>query len=137
MREIQVRVFDDLDYSREGLKNEASATITVGLNGTWRELDVTEANEKMIRDLLHPVLSAGHEPDSPVPVQARQVHDSQRMAFLKNLREWVRAQGLRNPENTGWAYQTGASLSYYYSRDLLDKYQAYLAAGHDKGGKDK
>ena len=37
MREISVRIFDDLDYARDRSRNEAAVTVTIGLDGVWRE----------------------------------------------------------------------------------------------------
>jgi hypothetical protein len=127
MKEIAVRIFDDLDYHESQVRHEACATLTIGLNGAWRELDLTEVNEKKVRDTLEPLMAAGREPEKPpVPPEAVKRTDPVRAEYMRKLREWVRAAGLRNKEGTGWAYQTGESLSYYYSRELLDRYQAHL-----------
>lgn len=131
MREIQVRVFDDLDFTRDGVRNDASVTLTVGLDGTWRELDLTEANEKYLRDTLGELMKAGREPDEKptAPAKKRTVFgpDPETVAFNERLRAWVRENGLKNSSGSGWAYQTNESKADYIGEPLLRKYRAYLS----------
>lgn len=144
MREISVRIFDDLDFTREGLRNEAVVTLTVGLDGFWRELDLTEANEKMVRDTLDKLMCAGREPkESPLtPAKARGKGpgpNPEKAAFNERLRAWCRQNGVRNASGTGWAYQTNKSGQDYIGEPLIRKYRAYLdeqaGAGPQDSGK--
>lgn len=129
MREISVRVFDDLDFTRSGERNEAAITVSVGLNGVWRELDLTKVNEEIIRGALDEWMTAGHEPDvEPRPPVKRFGPNPDTVAFNERLRKWVRDNGMRNSSGTGWAYQTNDSLSDYIGKPLVRKYQAYLEA---------
>lgn len=129
MKEISVRVFDDLDYARDGLRNEAVTTITVGLDGTWRELDLTRDNEKSVRAVLEELLNAGRERGEAPVLPAKRIYHAprpERANFFKGLREWCQQTGRRNAADTGWAYQTSISLQYYYGKEVVEQYQAYL-----------
>jgi hypothetical protein len=128
MREISVRVFDDLDYYDNKVRNEASVTLTVGLNGVWRQLDVTEANEKLVRDTLDRLMTAGSEPDEPPAPPTARGPNPEKIAYNERLRAWVRQEGLKNSSGTGWAYQTNTSQADYIGQPLIRKYEAHLAA---------
>jgi Lsr2 protein len=140
MREISVRIFDDLDFTGDGKRNEAAVLVTVGLNGTWRELDLTEANEKYVLDILERLMAAGREPDEP-PKLPEKKHggvnkfnvDPEKLAFNERVRAWCRETGLKNSTGSGWAYQTNKTLQDYIGEPLLRKYQAYLAGQEKKG----
>ena len=129
MREISVRIFDDLDFYEDGSRHEACVTVTVGLNGTWRELDLTEVNEKEVRDTLERLMAAGHKPDeTPVPPSAAKGSiNPEVIARNEAIRAWCRATGLMNSSGSGYAYQTNASLSDYIGKPLIRKYEAHLA----------
>lgn len=128
MREITVKVFDDLDFHEDGTRNEACVTVTVGLNGVWRELDLTEANEKEVRDTLDRLMAAGHEPDeTPAPPSGRAI-DPAVVARNEAIRAWCRREGLMNSSGTGYAYQTNTSLADYIGKPLIRRYEAHLRA---------
>ncbi len=135
MREISVRVSDDLDFARDGVRHEAAVTLSVGLNGRWAELDLTRENEKLVIDMLDELMTAGHEPDlPPVPAEKRNRFgpNPEKTAFNERLRAWVRATGLKNSSGTGWAYQTNTSQQDYIGQPLVRKYQAFLEETESK-----
>lgn len=137
MREISVRIFDDLDFKENGTRNEACVTLNIGLNGVWRELDVTAENEKEIRDTLDRLMSAGREPEvAPEPPSARSKFgpNPAKAAYNERLREWVRETGLKNSSGSGWAYQTNVSLADYIGEPLIRKYEAHLKAQKEAKG---
>ena len=80
MQEVvtQVKVWDDLAYSRDKSKEEASHTVTVGLNGTWRELDLTRDNEKSVRAVLEELLNAGRERGEAPVLPAKRIFHAPR-----------------------------------------------------------
>jgi hypothetical protein len=128
VKEIAVKIFDDLDFHESGARHEACVTLSIGLNGTWRELDLTEANEKEVRDTLDRLMAAGHEPDRvPVPAAVRHGHNPAVSARNEKIRAWCRETGLMNSTGTGYAFQTNSSQMDYIGRPLIRKYEAYLA----------
>lgn len=129
MKEISVRVFDDLDFHEEGLRNDACVTVVIGLDGAWRELDLTEVNEKEVRDTLERLMAAGHEPDQAPrpPVAPRVSVNPEVVARNEAIRAWCRSTGLMNSSGTGYAYQTNTSQADYIGRPLVRRYEAYLA----------
>lgn len=131
MKEISVRAFDDLDFHECGLRNEACVTLAVGLNGTWRELDLTEGNEKLVRNALERFMAAGSEPaETPQPVKPL----AQAAARNERIRAWCRETGRRNSSGTGWAYQTNTSQADYFGLPLIREYEAYLTAQKEGKG---
>ena len=54
MREVKVlvKLYDDLDLALDGTKTVAEHTVTVGLNGVWRELDLSEARHAELAERI-------------------------------------------------------------------------------------
>jgi hypothetical protein len=130
MKEISVRVFDDLDYATTGARHEASATVSVGLDGVWRELDLTEGNEKYVREMLGQWMAAGSEPaEPPAPpgTKSRFGPNPEKAAYNERLRQWVRENGLKNSSGSGWAYETNTTQQDYIGEPLKRKYEQHLA----------
>ncbi len=69
MREVSIRIYDDLDYARDKTRNEATVSVLVGLDGMWAELDLGEANMEKVRQTLQRWMSAGHSPETPPPAR--------------------------------------------------------------------
>ena len=129
MREITVKIFDDLDYFDCGARNEADGgRLTIGLDGQWRELELTENNVKLVRETMDRLMTAGHKPDdTPASPRREYTHpDPERVAFFKGLRDWCKETHRRNTADTGWAFQTNDSLKHYYSEPLKAAYRAHL-----------
>ena len=127
MKEISVRVWDDLDYQEDGTRNEACETVMVGLNGRWRELDLTEENGKEVRGTLERLMAAGSEPEFPVAPPSPASETAEVIERNRAIRAWCREQGLMNSSGSGYAYQTNGSLKDYIGKPLLRRYEAYLA----------
>jgi len=122
MREIvtQIRIYDDLDHARDKSKNEAAHTVTVGLNGVWRELDLSEDHHKELIALLQPYQDAGHVPaEAPKPNDPlRGKRSSPEFAYMQGMREFAKANNLRYVTSTG---------KFYYSTSLRKAYAEHLA----------
>lgn len=89
-RTVEVRLWDDLSDPRTV---EATTTLTVGLNGEWKELDLTSENEKMLRDIIQPYMDAGHEPGE-APVAPRKVTPREKsITWWAGLRAYARERG--------------------------------------------
>jgi hypothetical protein len=142
MKEITVKAYDDLDFNRDNVRNEAAVTLIIGLNGSWRELDLTEHNEKLVRDILDELMAAGREPGEEVKVPSVKHKktgppDPAKIAFNEELREWCRENKIMNSSGTGYAYQTNNSLQDYIGQPLLRRYQAYLAGQAGAGNREE
>lgn len=119
MREISVKVWDDLDYAGEGLKNEAAITVTVGLNGVWRELDLSQANHDSVQQMLKRWMDAGHPPETEPRAGDPKRRDkaAPEFAYGRGLREFAEKHGYRYRTETG---------KYYYSVALKRAYAEHL-----------
>ena len=67
MREVSIRIYDDLDYARDKTRSEATTSVVIGLDGIWAELDLGEVNSENVRQTLQQWMSAGHPPESSPP----------------------------------------------------------------------
>lgn len=95
-RTVEVKLWDDL--ADEPRTIEATHTILVGLDGLWKELDLTEANHKEVHGQLAYLMERGHDP-AQVPNGNGKVHApvaSNREAVIKyraDLRQFARDNG--------------------------------------------
>lgn len=67
MREVSVKIYDDLDYARDRAKHEAAVSVTIGLDGVWAELDLSEVNSEQVRHTIGEWMAAGHAPEGAPP----------------------------------------------------------------------
>jgi hypothetical protein len=131
-----INFYDDLDLHLRGEKNPANGTVQVGLDGKTVELDVSSEHYKEISEFIAPLLAAGRKVvtvrDKQGKGKGSQEDPGGRKAaidYRKKLREWVRANDLKNHAGNGWAYETDTGTgSTYYPVWLIEKYDAYLAA---------
>ncbi len=126
MRRVKIELWDDLHWAEDKRLTAAALTITVGLNGAWAELDVSEANHTLIRNVLDPWMKAGHEPDSqpaPPPRKTGRPPGTHReipresLEWGRTIREFARKQDIPYQTRTG---------KYYYSVRLRKAYEEYL-----------
>jgi hypothetical protein len=123
MREVEIKLYDDLDYAESGRKTEAAVTVTVGLDGTWRQLDLSQEHGEQLAKLLQPYLNAGHPPDSPpeprrnsgTPKGGKISRES--LEWGKAIREFAKANGYSYTTTTG---------KLYYSVKLREAYARHL-----------
>jgi hypothetical protein len=131
VREVEVKLYDDLDYAESGRRTEAAVTVTVGLNGTWRELDLSEEHGEQLAKLLQPYLQAGHPPDSPPEPHGRKGQGKGRKISRESL-EW--GKGIRAfAKQNGYSYTTSTG-KLYYSALLRDAYARHL---ENAGGREE
>lgn len=142
MKELQLVLSDDLTYATTGERVPADESVTISLDGRTRELDLTAAHAKELRDILDPYMKAGHVPGnepnltSPEGKRIKKPTPSliEARAEQKKIRDWADSMGLKSPDGKRPIYRT-ESGGYYYSYKLLKEYEAYLqrAAGGDRG----
>lgn len=139
MKEMQIVVSDDITFAKTGRRVPADETVVLSLDGTERELDLTEEHAKELREFLEPWLAVGHEREpqpQPQRPHAKRAHPGlktgrERMA---NLRKWVdenHIRGLSGPDRPAYLTTTGK----HYAPDWLLK--AYANAMAERGEHDE
>lgn len=59
MKRVKVEAFDDLDWTEKRVETVASNTATVGWEGRWVELDLTEAHAVEVASFMSRLMAAG------------------------------------------------------------------------------
>lgn len=125
MKEITVVSWDDLHMSEDGSKVEASQTLTLELDGSRVELDLTDDHAQELRLSVQRWLKAGNKDDvapgfAPGPGQAR---SKQGQAYYQGLRDFAAIRpglGLREIS------KADGSRSYFYPVRLRRAYAQHL-----------
>lgn len=121
MREVSIKVYDDLDFRRDGTKNEAAVTVTLGFQGKWVELDLSERNNEELHRAMGVFMDAGHPPEhdqAPAPPKGTISRKSPEFEYGKALRAFAKEQDIPYRTKTG---------KYYYSRKLTGAFEKHLA----------
>jgi len=111
MREVSIRVLDDLDKT-----TEAAETLPLGLRGQWYELDLGAENLRRLEEFLGPYLKAGRrigEPLHTAPVRGGS-YPAQRQ-LKAEMRAWGKDNGWPDLEPGG-----------YIPKPLREAYQRHL-----------
>lgn len=127
MRELQLILSDDLTYAQTGERVQADETVVIALDSVTRELDLTAANAKKLRELMRPYLEAGHAPGQQSATSEEKSRDSRLVtarARQKAMREFADALGLRSDDGERPVYITPGG-AYYYSNKLKQMYEAH------------
>lgn len=117
MREVSIKIYDDLDWARDKTRHEAAVSVLIGLDGTWAELDLTGTNNEVIRSMLEQWMSAGHPPDDTPPHRPGRRPGPQgkippeSMEYGRAIRAFAAARGFSTATANG-------SGKRYYSRAL-------------------
>jgi hypothetical protein len=65
MKEVVTRAYDDLHYREDGSKIAADQEdFTVGIQGVWFSLDLTDQHVKEIETFFDRLMEAGHKLDA-------------------------------------------------------------------------
>lgn len=126
MKQVEVACYDDLDWTEKEAKTPATHTLYVGLDGQWRELDLTEAHTIELAEFLARYMKAGHKPEAPPKPPKPQggsshYRTSRAEAIERNkaMAAFAEARGLKyNPATK----TTGA----YFPKDTRLAYEAHL-----------
>lgn len=123
-RIVNVTTLDDLCL-QDAREVEADQTVTVGLNGRWWAVDLTDENYYLLSALLMPYITAGRKPGNAT-VKARKApggggnkgkkYDTRPRSYYAELRAWVLA-------DTGSAYDT---LRTSVKKELKARYDNHL-----------
>jgi hypothetical protein len=142
-----VQMWDDFALA-EGRKEHADVTVKLGLNGKWREVDLTNENAKKLLDIWERMCQVGRIPDQEVldapvehvhghkpelPVSAvgpdgKAPHNGSRARrdYLAKVREFADLHGfnyrVKNPGIRGGDVERSHN-QYTYSKPLLAAYE--------------
>lgn len=131
MHEITVKIWDDLDFARDGTRTEAFASLTIGLNGKWVQLDLAEPNHTLVLGTLEKWMAAGHQPETDPVARPRGMPGraagykipKEALQRGKDMRAFAEAHKIPYVTKTG---------KYYYSTRLVTEFDKHRA----KEGKD-
>lgn len=147
MREIVWQVWDDLDNA-SGRRTRAQATVKVGFEGKWWELDLGAVNLMRLQEDLRPYIEAGRpvkgdvspprhpvaiENGKPGPQHGLRLREWEKgRDYGKALREFARENGYSIHVGTCTCASCRPDLEehgepkLYYSRELRDAYAASI-----------
>jgi Lsr2 len=143
VKEVIIQSWDDYDLLHDGRKVHAENTVRIGIDGKWRELDLSDANVAKLRGMFDPWWLCGRTPDKevrearngtwrpdredadiePAPGVGKR-GSPERRAYLAGLREWADANGHNYTSKA--TVPGGAHGSFYYPRKLVTAYNEYL-----------
>jgi hypothetical protein len=148
MKEVIITEWDDYDLLHDGRKVHAPNTVLIGIDGKWREMDLSDENLARLHDNLDPWWLCGRTPEKEVgkgaldrggmrssampavgangtePAAGEGKRGSpERRAYLAGLRKWATARGLNY---TTKPTDGNSHASYYYPKSLIDAYNEYL-----------
>lgn len=117
MREVAVKIWDDIDFAGNGTRVEAAVTITIGLDGTEREMDLSETNHRELLRFLEPYLKAGRTPGQPGKTGSASRKKAVPHEYMEGMRIFAK--------DNGFSYITKKG-QYYYPVKLRNAYKEYL-----------
>lgn len=143
MKEVIITEWDDYDLLHDGRKVHAPNTVLIGIDGKWREMDLSDENLNRLRAMFDPWWLCGRIPEHEVgkgsldlsrdhrsangaaepPAGKGKRGSPERRAYLLGLRKWADARGLNY---TTKATDGNSHGSFYYPRTLVDAYNKYL-----------
>lgn len=140
MKEYIVAEWDDYDLLHDGRKVHAPNTVLIGIDGKWRELDLTDENLARLHDMFDPWWVCGRTPDKEIgqgalarkpavsadrepPAGEGRRGSPERRKYLADLREWAKA---RDFNFTTKGNNGNSHASYYYPQSLIKAYNEYL-----------
>jgi Lsr2 len=94
MQELIPAIWDDRHLAEQGIKVPAAATVTVGYQGQWYEMDLNSENANLLAAEIYVWTSIGRKTNhAPKPrseaVAGKGRHSN---AYYVELREWAAAQ---------------------------------------------
>lgn len=115
----QIIAIDDI-HAAGGTEERADVTRMIGLDGEWRELDLTQAHDKELREALGKWWEHARKPGGP-PLPEHSPGDGGRESrqFWKGFRDWCDRQ---EPPRS---YLTSTGKFYYRRGDVAD-YRVHL-----------
>jgi Lsr2 len=114
---------DDLDGN-----TPADVTVALGIDGEWRELDLTADNWTLLAGKIKEYWDAGRKmakpPARPPAYRHKVRHGMSAHEYWRRFREWADANGVR--------YTSGAG-KVYYPRKAQERFEQYLSEKEKAG----
>ena len=110
-RTFEVKIWDDLSEPRTV---EADRTLLIGMDGEWRELDLTDSNYQKVRSSIAAYFSLAHTVDRELRAPGTESARQQSIEWWAGLRKWAGANG----------YNVGPSPNYYVPMEARKLYAA-------------
>jgi hypothetical protein len=132
MHEYAILTWDDAEAAA-GRRVPAAITVTLGLDWSWVELDLTAENEALLRQDVARWMTLGRPVTEPVLARPRPVlrnGEGKRRKGNWRPRDWERGKAWGMAirafaDEHGYRYRN-PSGKYYYSKDLRDAYAAHI-----------
>ena len=120
MKQVKIAVYDDIEYRLNKRLIEAKRTLTIGLEGEWREIDLSESNLQAFSEAFG-IYWAHSSPPGEVLQPAGTRNSAEHRSYFKEMRAWADAQG------RGSEYEKHKS-GFRHSVQLRRDYDAHLKA---------
>jgi hypothetical protein len=136
MQEVSVRLLDDYDHFHAGKKTDVEPgqqPVYIGLDGSWFELDLSELNDRVLRESLSAWIAAGRpvkEARRPRPAGLK----TGSTAEGKNRRRRMRAYADEHGHDQVGEYHRLGSGGYAYSTQLEDNFEVSERARGETDG---
>jgi hypothetical protein len=128
-----ILAYDDLDRTEKGERNQATATRHVGLDGVWKELDLTAEHEAELLRFIERYMKAGITPATQ-PKPSKPGYTNAAAERNQRILEFAQARGLKHTKRKtgGWYFPVKTMAAW-------DEYEAQMkeatgAVGSDKPG---
>jgi len=122
MKQVEVKAYDDLDWTEKQQRNPATATVALGVDGRWVELDLTQDHATELLRFVDRYMTAGTKPAKPPVLRSASSPLAGARRFGKERLAWVNANGW--PEVT----------TRYIPMKARQAYDAHLLALTQGGG---
>lgn len=121
MKEIITKIVMWCDLHGKG--TEAVETLTIGLNGKEREIDVCAECSLILSEPFNQALAAGRKVTTKPQREITPRSSARR--YRKMICEYADEHGIRNPRNPEQpGYMTSTGKSIWYSTELIERFEA-------------
>lgn len=125
MKDIQIVIFDDVEFGETGERVPATDTITLGWQGNWVELDLSDEHARDLWARIKRYYTNGHAPGEGMVEPKQTVAGS--YAYYRDLRAWADSEG-RSDEYHAKPRNNTKATGYSYSKKLRSDYRRHLAS---------
>lgn len=118
MKDMIITAYDDIEYARDRkARVPAVETVTLSLRDRTVELDLGEANLKLLEETLEPWFAAGGKPGNT------RMYDAGKREYNAAMRKWADDNGYEYKYQSA---QTSGKAYYYYPGALQKAFAEHL-----------